>query len=235
MWDVLKEYPAARVRLESIAVKRLEKYKKAPLEKVKYFNVVAMGRCQSTPGLVESCGRTSLEEMWLPPALQQQQQQQFSQSHGYSPRSYAERLARATDSPRSASPSAHGSEERPRSRATSHHSMRPQSQPSHTGYICDSSSQLECYGPGVSGVGGGTTPLLGSHEALEDEIKRLRERLHTVESENQALNTKLSQQQWDLENRLAEIEMQICGVSSTSSVDPENETEELERNRESII
>ncbi|XP_062128763.1 cyclic nucleotide-gated cation channel beta-3 isoform X5 [Drosophila sulfurigaster albostrigata] len=273
MWDVLKEYPAARVRLESIAVKRLEKYKKAPLEKVKYFNVVAMGRCQSTPGLVESCGRTTLEDMWLPPASalhhaqqqhqqqqqqqqqhqqlqqlqqqqqpmqpqqlqQQQQQQQQQQSHGYSPRSYADHLVRSTDSPRSASPSAHGSEERPRSRATSHHSMRPQSQPSHTGHICDSSSQLECYGAGVSGVGGGTTPLLGSHEALEDEIKRLRERLHTVESENQALNTKLSQQQWDLENRLAEIEMQICGVSSTSSVDPDNEAEELERNRESII
>ncbi|XP_070851330.1 cyclic nucleotide-gated channel beta-1 isoform X5 [Drosophila suzukii] len=264
MWDVLKEYPAARVRLESIAVKRLEKYKKAPLEKVKYFNVVAMGRCQSTPGLVESCGRTSLEEMWLPPAtatasslmhhhqvLQQQphqaaiQQQHLphrqestqttSQTHGYSPRSYADRLVRATDSPRSVSPSAHGSEERPRSRTTSHHSIRPQSQPSHTGHICDSSSQLECYGAGVGGAGGGTTPLLGSHEVLEDEIKRLRERLHTVESENQALNTKLSQQQWDLENRLAEIEMQICGVSSTSSVDPENETEELERNRESII
>jgi hypothetical protein len=35
MWDVLKDYPAARVRLESIAVKRLEKYKKAPLEKGK--------------------------------------------------------------------------------------------------------------------------------------------------------------------------------------------------------
>ncbi|XP_043644178.1 cyclic nucleotide-gated cation channel beta-3 isoform X2 [Drosophila teissieri] len=252
MWDVLKEYPAARVRLESIAVKRLEKYKKAPLEKV------AMGRCQSTPGLVESCGRTSLEEMWLPPAtaaassllhhhqaLQQQhlasQQQQphrqestqtSSQTHGYS---YADRLVRTTDSPRSVSPSAHGSEERPRSRTTSHHSIRPQSQPSHTGHICDSSSQLECYGAGVGGAGGGTTPLLGSHEVLEDEIKRLRERLHTVESENQALNTKLSQQQWDLENRLAEIEMQICGVSSTSSVDPENETEELERNRESII
>ncbi|XP_070066111.1 uncharacterized protein [Drosophila virilis] len=263
MWDVLKEYPAARVRLESIAVKRLEKYKKAPLEKVKYFNVVAMGRCQSTPGLVESCGRTTLEDMWLPPAsvnmlhqvqqhqVQQQQQQQLQlqqqqaqqqqhhqqlpHTHGYSPRSYTEHLVRATDSPRSVSPSAHGSEERPRSRATSHHSMRPQSQPSHTGHVCDSSSQLECYGTGVGGVGGGTTPLLGSHEALEDEIKRLRERLHTVESENQALNTKLSQQQWDLENRLAEIEMQICGVSSTSSVDPENEAEELERNRESII
>lgn len=36
MWDVLKEYPAARIRLEAIAVKRLEKYKKAPLEKGKY-------------------------------------------------------------------------------------------------------------------------------------------------------------------------------------------------------
>ena len=33
MWEVLKDYPAARVRLEAIAAKRLEKYKKAPLEK----------------------------------------------------------------------------------------------------------------------------------------------------------------------------------------------------------
>ncbi|XP_046810114.1 cyclic nucleotide-gated cation channel alpha-3 [Lucilia cuprina] len=268
MWDVLKEYPAARVRLESIAVKRLEKYKKAPLEKVQYFNTVAMGRCQSTPGLVESCGRTTLEDMYLPQPplvphsvlLQQQQQQQQTQrqtphdqvqqqqhlqnltySRAPSPRSsqtYIERIQRTTESPGSLSPSVHSSDDRPRSRTTSHHSTRPQSQPSRTGHICDSSSHLDCYGTGTSAasvVGGGTTPLLGSHEALEDEIKRLRERLHTVESENQALNTKLSQQQWDLENRLAEIEMQICGVSSTSSLDPEHETEEMERNRESII
>jgi hypothetical protein len=33
MWDVLKDYPAARVRLEAIAVKRLEKYRKEPLMK----------------------------------------------------------------------------------------------------------------------------------------------------------------------------------------------------------
>ena len=33
MWEVLKEYPTARVKLEAIAVKRLAKYKKAPLEK----------------------------------------------------------------------------------------------------------------------------------------------------------------------------------------------------------
>lgn len=82
----------------------------------------------------------------------------------------------------------------------------------------------------------GATPLLGSHEALEDEIKRLRERLHTVENENVALNSKLSQQQWDLENRLADIEMQLCGASSASSVDHEDvDVEDVERNRESII
>ena len=36
MWDVLKDYPAARVRLEAVAVKRLEKYKRAPLDKGKF-------------------------------------------------------------------------------------------------------------------------------------------------------------------------------------------------------
>lgn len=45
LWDVLKDYPAARVRLEAIAVKRLEKYKKAPLENGKvlccnFLNVI---------------------------------------------------------------------------------------------------------------------------------------------------------------------------------------------------
>lgn len=37
MWDVLKDYPAARVRLEAIAVKRLEKYRKEPLKKSIFF------------------------------------------------------------------------------------------------------------------------------------------------------------------------------------------------------
>lgn len=82
----------------------------------------------------------------------------------------------------------------------------------------------------------GATPLLGSHEALEGEIKRLRERLHTVETENFSLNSKLTQQQWEVEHRLAEIEMQICGASSGGSVSSqENEPEDTERNRESII
>ncbi|KAL7025136.1 hypothetical protein ACKWTF_013359 [Chironomus riparius] len=131
MWDVLKEYPAARVRLEAIAVKRLEKYKKAPLEKV------AMGRCSSTPGLVESKDRTTVEEMWISPQplpsvapsyVTQQTNLHYSpKSHRRESNANTERT-RITDSPGSMSPSVHSSEERPRSRITSH-SSRLHSQP----------------------------------------------------------------------------------------------------------
>lgn len=75
----------------------------------------------------------------------------------------------------------------------------------------------------------GTTPLFGN-EALLAEIQRLRERLKFLETENAAMSVKLNQQQWEVEHRLAEIEMQICGASSTSSIEDNNE-----RNRESII
>ncbi|KAK9718664.1 Cyclic nucleotide-binding domain [Popillia japonica] len=196
MWDVLKEYPAARVRLEAIAVKRLEKYKRAPLEKA------AMGRSQSTPGLVESRGKIALEDMWLPPVGL------TSLTPGY-PRSLL-------GSPPKVTPDSPGSTSSGRSR---HHTPASQAR-SGTTLQCDSMTQL---------VSRAETPLLGSHEALETEIKRLRERLQTVESENAAMSVKLSQQQWELEHRLAEIEMQICGSRSTSSL------EDNERNRESII
>ncbi|CAO1421312.1 unnamed protein product [Diamesa serratosioi] len=229
MWDVLKEYPAARVRLEAIAVKRLEKYKKAPLEKV------AMGRCQSTPGLVETKERTTVEEMWISPLPLPSAAPSFVTQHThlpYSPKSTHRRdsntdRTRITDSPGSMSPSVHSSDGHSRSRIASHTS-RPQSTcPSrHVGLVGDSMTHLES----------GATPLLGSHEALEGEVKRLRERLHTVESENFSLNAKLAQQQWEVEHRLAEIEMQICGASSGGSCSSqENEPEDTERNRESII
>ncbi|XP_055537252.1 cyclic nucleotide-gated cation channel alpha-3 isoform X2 [Wyeomyia smithii] len=248
MWDVLKEYPAARVRLEAIAVKRLEKYKKAPLEKV------AMGRCQSTPGLVETRGRTTIEDMWISPITAVTSAGSMVPtylpppgSRMTSPRSHRGELSssRQPQSPGSVSPSVHSSEEQPRSRTTSHQISRPQSQPSRTGRrsICDASgistNSRDFLGPPCDSLthieSSGATPLLGSHEALEGEIKRLRERLHTVESENFSLNAKLAQQQWEVEHRLAEIEMQICGASSASSISQENETEDLERNRESII
>lgn len=37
LWEVLKEYPAVRVKLESIAVKRLEKHKKPLIQQREYF------------------------------------------------------------------------------------------------------------------------------------------------------------------------------------------------------
>ncbi|WAR27613.1 CNGA3-like protein [Mya arenaria] len=52
LWDVLKEYPAARIKLESIAVMRLNKTEKKPIE------IVDLKRSKSTPGLVESAGKT---------------------------------------------------------------------------------------------------------------------------------------------------------------------------------
>lgn len=93
--------------------------------------------------------------------------------------------------------------------------------------MCDSLTHLS---------GAGVPLLLGSHETLEEELQRLREHLKTVETENSALNRKLSQQQWELDNRLTEIEMQLCAASSESSIDAADlEIEDLERNRESII
>jgi len=37
LWEVLKEYPAVRVKLESIAVKRLEKHQKPLIQQSKSF------------------------------------------------------------------------------------------------------------------------------------------------------------------------------------------------------
>lgn len=218
---MLKEYPAARVRLEAIAVKRLEKYKRAPLEKA------AIGRCQSTPGLVESRGRVSLEDMWVAPLDYKTHAYStaaslFSPSPSPTSRRTVQGLGdanvpRGAESPMSAASSGPSSEDQtaraPQSAAT---------QPStHSGMTCNSMTQL---------VSEGTTPLFGTHEALLAEIQRLRERLKCLETENAAMSVKLNQQQWEVEHRLAEIEMQICGASSTSSVEDTNE-----RNRESII
>jgi len=68
-------------------------------------------------------------------------------------------------------------------------------------------------------------------DALVAEISRLRERLLMLESENAGLNAKLNRQQWEVENRLAEIEMQICGAGSPV----DSATDDNERNFESAI
>lgn len=96
-------------------------------------------------------------------------------------------------------------------------------------------------GSSVTGslTGSLTSPRDMSHDLLLQEITSLRERLACLESENAAMTVKLNQQQWDVEHRLAEIEMHMCGSDSVASVDGSATTGDdklLEPvNRESII
>ncbi|XP_042235800.1 cyclic nucleotide-gated cation channel alpha-3-like [Homarus americanus] len=290
MWDVLKEYPAARVRLEAIAAKRLEKYKKAPLEKA------AMGRSSSTPGLVESTGRVPLEEMWLPPVPPMKLPPPCP-TPGYSPatslRSRAHRSQTleserfTLESALSDSSSRHSTDDDKGTHTLQHpfiqgpppHSagttasvtsydsadkrstitspsnvMSPVTSPNYgssgvaytlpvppplTDHSTSPASDL-----GLSPASLIVTPgmLQGSHSAgaltrdsspqelLLGEIRRLRERLVSLETENATMTMKLTQQQWEVEHRLHEIELQLCPNSSNTSSADDNE-----RNRESII
>ena len=92
-------------------------------------------------------------------------------------------------------------------------------------------TELNFAGPSMQGShSAGALPRDSPQELLLGEIRRLRERLVTLESENATMSMKLSQQQWEVEHRLHEIELQLCGNSSNAS-----SNDDIERNRESII
>ncbi|ODM96610.1 Cyclic nucleotide-gated cation channel alpha-3 [Orchesella cincta] len=292
MWDVLKEYPAARVRLEAIAVKRLEKYKRAPLEKA------ALGRSNSTPGLVETKGQVPLEEMWVSPV--EPEKSAIAASAIASVAIPGGSASHHHANPATSNSSLHSSEEDKSNKTgggivgltpkinfytsgasvTSHDSVlgsekRASTAASGSTATVLSPANLMAHGGGfthsflevpmdpesvmsasplsadhiffhqlspspypiaavrrLSGSGGSTSNIglqEASQDALLQEIRRLRERLVTLETENATLSMKLSQQQWEVEHRLAEIEMHICGASSAASSADE------ERNRESAI
>ncbi|XP_050702890.1 cyclic nucleotide-gated channel rod photoreceptor subunit alpha-like isoform X2 [Eriocheir sinensis] len=243
MWDVLKEYPAARVRLEAIAAKRLEKYKKAPLEKA------AMGRSSSTPGLVESSGRVPLEEMWLPPIFKPPQHPPCTPAFtpSTSPRTQAHR-SQTLESERltmesglSDASSRQSTDEdvnkpTPPLQPPLHHPLyhpQPPSQPPPTQPPLPPSSSSSSQPIGIlqGSHSAGALPRDSSpQELLLGEIRRLRERLVSLEAENASMTLRLSQQQWQVEHRLHEIELQLCPNSSTAS-----SGDDSERNRESII
>lgn len=81
------------------------------------------------------------------------------------------------------------------------------------------------------------------------EIKRLRERLVYLEKENTCMSYKLSQKQWDIEERLKGIEMMMAGKEDhidisirvddelmlSEAMDFDSSDDENERNKESII
>nr|CFW94215.1 Eka-cGMP gated channel alpha 3 protein [Euperipatoides kanangrensis] len=316
MWDVLQEYPAARVRLEAIAVKRLEKYKKAPLEKAfngrmsavsKYLAearhvawvdglgqenrhgsdliaslledklpidifVAAMSRSHSTPGLIESAGKIPIEKYFI--------DRNPSLPICISP------LPKASDAgtpPPSTSSANNGDEDKLLNDVLQTKSNFPKSfTTSSVGSYATDSSFSDKKSPGITSPSNilspitspkpDTTPLSPniyehsptsidslmnfhltlpsqdpymslpspttatlprdpSQEILVAEIKRLRERLVTLETENASMSIKLSQQQWEVEHRLAEIEMHICGSSSVGSGGSGDE----KNNRESVI
>ena len=99
-----------------------------------------------------------------------------------------------------------------------------------------SPSQYTSYSPGLNNASSaGSLPVSEqSTEALLHEITRLRERLHMLETENSSMNLKLSQKQWEVDNRLAEIELHICGSEDESSV-PSSEKDETCVSKESVI
>ncbi|KAG8229671.1 hypothetical protein J437_LFUL010003 [Ladona fulva] len=167
-------------------------------------------------------------------------------SPGGSPSSRSHAHARTMESPLSGTSSAgaRSSEEEEQRRAqqgtSSMHQMHPLLPPMHQPPATPGTAVATSVGgPIVSGAWGTAEAIAGaaatpsSHDALIAEITRLRERLITLEAENASLSVKLSQQQWDVEHRLAEIEMQICGGSSAGSTT--NTDDNNERNRESII
>ncbi|XP_071085205.1 cyclic nucleotide-gated channel alpha-3-like [Haliotis cracherodii] len=362
LWDVLKEYPAARVKLEAIAVKRLEKYKKAPLEKV------AMSRSKSTPGLVESAGKVPLETMLvhrhhtLPAGLPahnstEERHDQYGAEYGGGGMGQASRsedniiahcdeherneslesaqqvvcnmttsmtissmtsyasgsppqrspvVTEAAKSPFSPPPSPRQttfsvagistvSANTPPTMSDHYQRTQPHYQgnfnplPQNYSYVNQPQmayltpfSAPPVYSPpspnmiltNPNSLGASQSSLVPPHhiqhtlqthspmamspmtasispvsigspcrqtdtqaEILLKEISRLRERLAQLESENSALTVKLNQQQWDVENRLTELEMHICqsdSVASTGSGD-EKQDKQAPVNRESVI
>ncbi|XP_041358726.1 cyclic nucleotide-gated channel cone photoreceptor subunit alpha-like [Gigantopelta aegis] len=354
LWEVLKEYPAARVKLEAIAVKRLEKYKKAPLEKV------ALARSRSTPGLVESAGKVPLDHMLvsrhhtLPASLissgtdgrADERKANASQSEdnlvahapcheepepaqqvvcnmttsmtissltscmsGSPPiRSpVCTELQKNTFSPplsprqvtcspiggistisASALPVMSNSFQQPISQLQPNYNPMIQQYPYAMGPHPMTYLSPFCASPGImqqtpssalliapqqANLGASQSNLVPPHiqhpsgaiiqssmpssplaasagspisfgspsrdsqsDILLKEISRLRERLAQVETENTALTVKLNQQQWDVENRLTELELHICQSDSVTSTGSGDErTEKPSVNRESII
>ena len=62
-----------------------------------------------------------------------------------------------------------------------------------------------------------TAVVVVNQDLLQHEVDRLRQRLHTLETENATLGAKLSRQQWEVDSRLSEIEMHICSCSGDST------------------
>lgn len=220
MWDVLKEYPAARIRLEEIATKRLEKYRTDPDP----YDITGLfgRRCRSTPGIIESRDRIQIDDMWLSPYSMGQRFMGGMQLGHRHPQMFnpvsspSYRMTIPASSPLSIRSSGHSSDHEQHSQQY-HDRLAAHTIPTISQTISDNS---------------GIVSELVEVTALKAEIDRLQDQLKDVEYQNKFLNEKLTKQQWNMDHRLAEIEMQICR-DTNSSVG--SSLDENERNRESVI
>ncbi|XP_076367723.1 cyclic nucleotide-gated channel rod photoreceptor subunit alpha-like [Tachypleus tridentatus] len=284
MWEVLKDYPAARVRLEAIAVKRLQKHRRDPLK------TIVMCRSRSTPGLLESRGKVPLEDMCLHPrepstsasadtlltddecrpdigtsvsAISNRRKSvDYIHQKGF-PIYEQLRTVQASSAKSVKSYLTESSLDRQLSvEATSQFRTCPSSYFLHSSSLnkFDFSSPHDYVAMRSSGVDNlvfnnvsrhlpVSTPIsvtrvrnLSPHsnrehhpEVLITEIKRLRERLVTLEAENTSMGMKLSHQQWEVENRLTDIELQVRGSRCETTSVSNSSADESERNRESAI
>ncbi|KAI1298174.1 Cyclic nucleotide-gated cation channel alpha-3 [Halotydeus destructor] len=304
MWDVLKDYPAARVRLEAIAVKRLEKYRKEPLKKI------AMSRSRSTPGLVESplpgqnmimghgvhhghrketatsasAGTLLTEDKMIihceadTPGGADSESSKGSMHEGSGPHGHCQPMIqgylpvhpsfgltpatptmqvapsmpaqyfvtlpvpggspwyeRRTSQPQTpleammVPMSGGGPLPMPGSpsRASSFYALSPAHSAPHLAEALLAQQQTQMAPPlgnTLQPPGGSRTPTPSlpaatseTSDLLVSEIKRLRERLQSLESENATMSIKLNRQQWDVESRLAEIEMHMSSSAERTT------------------
>lgn len=180
---------------------------------------VSMGRSRSTPGLVESRGKVPLEEMPIeedpnrPPSTSEPDSSvRFRATNFLSPSvTYAVQSASSVHSCASDSTNAD------RTNVLSVIPCSPYRTRSPVLGAKEFASNLgERYPPPppLPFAVGATYP---GREILLAEVKRLRERLVSLEADNATMSLKLSQQQWDVESRLAEIELQLCTATTTTS------------------
>ncbi|KAG8199531.1 hypothetical protein JTE90_009373 [Oedothorax gibbosus] len=244
MWDVLKDYPAARVRLEAIAVKRLEKYKKEEDGKkasscTSVPSPASMGRSRSTPGLVESRGKVPLEEMQVPEDQDPSDQDSYSRAarFGQHPGNFLSPTVTFTGASSVHSCASDSSNNEPRSNMLSivpptspyRRSRSPIPPPGFASNL----DQQSWFGSALPYI---PTTAYPGREVLILELKNLQEKLVHLETDNNNLRIQLTQQHWDFENRLTGLELMTgLSTSNTGATTSPNLPSPDDNNQESII
>lgn len=181
---------------------------------------VSIGRSRSTPGLVESRGKIPLEEMpieddpnQLPSISDPDSSGRFRAATNF----LSPSVAYAVHPTSSVHSCASDSTNADRTNVLSAMPPSPYRIRSPVLGGKDFASNLDQRYPPPPPLPFAVGATYPGREILLAEVKRLRERLVSLEADNATMSLKLSQQQWDVESRLAEIELQLCTATTTTS------------------